>query len=561
MTESPQATQSSDPGDQALAHPCSARPPDGCEVDGPVVAVMVMEDRAQITRRASVELPGDTSHVTVRPVTPLIADRTLRCRVRPDAEPLADDPSPRLIDCRVRRRYLVRSARPESSQELDQAIDAQADDYRAAGDALQIDFHERELLKLASEAVARQIRDRLVVGAFESRSPDDVARVFERRGELEARILAEQWKQDERRERIRRLVDEKRLALTPSAHYEATITAELWVPRPGRYTVEWMYVVPCALWRPTYTAELRTRDPAGASCRVRWQSAGTVWQATGEDWLNVQLACSTARPALGAEAPLLSDDLLRSREKSDRERRVIEVSSRDETIAQTGADVDAPTDAALRLTDTPPGLDDGGEARTYRVAEPMTVPTDGRPHQIDFETFETDARSDRVCLPEKAPYVFLRSRQVNASSLPLLAGPVSIVRNGGYVGRSQIAYVGPGETFEMSWGSEDGLVVLRDVEQDYEETKIRKRRRYRFTIRDHIANHTGAACALKLSERIPVSEIEHVETTIIDADTTPRYTRDDHGRVSWDLTLEAGEGREIILVFDVLMPQHVVWHG
>jgi uncharacterized protein (TIGR02231 family) len=145
--------------------------------------------------------------------------------------------------------------------------------------------------------------------------------------------------------------------------------------------------------------------------------------------------------------------------------------------------------------------------------------------------------------------------------MPLLAGPVALIRDGGYIGRSDIRYVAPRERFALSWGSEDGLVVLRDVAREYEETGLRKTRHHKFDLQIYLANQTGEAQRLRVRERVPVSEIEKVDVELDAQKTTGGFTRDEHGIVSWQVDLAAGQDRKLNLAFEVRMPQDVVWHG
>ncbi len=532
------------------------QPVDRLEVEAAVCAVLVMEDRAQVTRRAQVALEAGRNLVAVGGVTPLAADSTLRCRVRAveptgSADSDKGDP-PRVLDVTVRRRYLIRKARPESEQEIRDAIDEAAREHLGVHDRIRTRLHERGLVDRTLSGLTQQILDRLVVGPFEPEWAEELELAFSRRAELEKEVLADQRAQDDRRVRLDRLVEELRVVLAPVSEYTASLGAELWVPADGRYAIEFEYQVPCALWRPSYGAELREEEGAG---RIAWRSAGTVWQATGEDWKAIKLSFSTARPTLGAELPMIADDELDARDKTDHEKRVVEVTSRDQVIARTS---EVPQEEQI---DTPPGLDDGGEARTYTVSEKVCVPTDGRPHRIEFDRWEEPAERELVCLPEKAEFVFLRSMQKNPSALPLLAGPVRLTRNGGYVGRSQIRYVAPGEKFELSWGSTDGLVVMRELDRDYEETTIRKRRLHDFKVELYLANHSGSKKSLRLVERVPVPEIEQVEVKIQPEETTAGYVKDDQGLLNWTLDLEAGEEKRVELAFRVSMPHSVVWHG
>jgi uncharacterized protein (TIGR02231 family) len=519
-------------------------------IQAPIDAVLVMEDRAQVTRRARLELDAGSHVLRCTGVTPVVADRTLRCRVRRGGD--ESSPGPRVLELRVRRDYVVRTAQPEAVKELTATIEALVDEYAEVNDRMRTLHHERGQLEIALQRLTRQISERLAVGPFEPAWADESEQVFERRTTLETDLLADQWQQDERRERIDRLLEERQAAVQPITEYIAEIQTDLAVESAATYELEWEYLVPCALWRPEYLAEL---DRGNGNARVRWRSGGTVWQLTGEAWLDVELSLSTARPTLGADLPLLSDDVLRSRDKTEEEKKTIEVTSRDEVIAKTSTAPDA------AKSDTPPGLDDGGEARTYRVPERVNVPSDGRPHRLELEAWEADAQTELLCIPERELFVFLESLQTNPSGMPLLAGPVALIRDGGYIGRSDIRYVAPRERFALSWGSEDGLVVLRDVAREYEETGLRKTRHHKFDLQIYLANQTGEAQRLRVAERVPVAEIEKVDVELDAQKTTGGFTSDEHGIVSWQVDLAAGQDRKLSLAFEVRMPQDVVWHG
>jgi len=510
-----------------------------------------MEDRAQVTRHARAELTAGRHTLHLGPITPLVADRTLRCRVRA-AGTGRPEKSPRVLDVQVKRRYLVKPSRPEKEREITGAIEKLADEYLRAHDQMRMGFDQHRRVAGAGQGLATQIADRMVVGPFDPKWPGEIRELFDRREKLEEALLTAQVEQEDRLEHLERLLEERRQALQPVSDYQAGLVCNLWIPGDGTWELEWEYQVPCALWRPEYSAELLEGE---AGEEVDWQSAGSVWQATGEDWEQVELSFSTARPTLGAELPLLDDDVLSARSKTDQEKKIIEVTSRDEEIQTTST---TPEDMQ---SDTPPGLDDGGETRTYRVLEKVDVPSDGRPHRLAFETWKAPAECGFVCMPERAGFVFLRSVQANPSGMPLLAGPVSLIRNGGYVGRSQVGYVASQETFSLSWGSEDGLVVLRDVVRKFEETGLRKKKSYTFEVEAYLANYTGEARQIRLTERIPVSEIEQVEIEIDKKKTEPGYQKDDQGHLTWNLKLQDTEEKRVKLSYQVSMPAKVHWNG
>ena len=301
------------------------------KIEAAVDAVTVLEDRAQVTRRARVELTAGRQLLLIDDVTPLAADQTLRCRVGPSPEEGAA--TPRVLDLQLERRYVVRARRPEQERELTAQMEELVAQYLACHDEVQPLHHQRGLLRLAVDGIAQQLSEQLFLGRFEAAAAGDISKVFARWDELEHQLLALYWQQEERGRRLQRLDERRARALSPLTEYRAELSTELQIPAAGSYQLDWEYLVPCAIWRPEYVAELEQGEASVA--QVHWRSGGTVWQATGEDWDQVKLSLSTARPSLGAELPLLADDRIRCRQKSDLEKSVIQVESRDEEIATT----------------------------------------------------------------------------------------------------------------------------------------------------------------------------------------------------------------------------------
>lgn len=511
------------------------------EVSAPIREVVVYEDRAQVTRRAEVALAVGQQVLRVPGLTPLLCDRTLRCQA-PD--------SSRLLDLQVERTYQLHESRPRREQELRQALKERVSRYHEALDQAKVRYHERGLLEMAAEELLAQLQERLTVGAVGKAWAEELDELGQRAASLEQKMLAQQWEQDDRRSRISRALEQLTEVLSPAPEYTAALLTSVQVGEgAGEVEISWQYQVPCALWRPAYDAELCQAGADGAAT-VTWRSHGTVWQRTGEAWDDVALTFSTERPALGAKLPLLSDDLLSLREKSRREREVLEIESRDQVIQRAD---DVPD--ASQQDDTPPGLDDGGEPRSYKAQAAVSIPSDGRPHRVQVLEWQADAELELACLPEKASFVFLRSFQVNPGDLPLLAGPVNLGRDGGYVGRSRIGYVAPAQRFAISWGSDDNLTVLRQVSDEQRRGSLLGQRREELThVKLVVANQGAAPVEIELYERMPVSEIEAVKVRLDRDETTAGYHLDDQGLVNWKLELGAGQEEEVRLTFSVSLP-------
>jgi uncharacterized protein (TIGR02231 family) len=232
-----------------------------------------------------------------------------------------------------------------------------------------------------------------------------------------------------------------------------------------------------------------------------------AWQRTGEVWEDVEVRFSTARPARAASAPLIGDDVLVSRRKTDQELRRVEVSAREQEVMAAGA-------AGARAVDEMPGVDDGGEPLLLSPSENVSIASDGRPLRIEVGRLTVEATIDRVLFPEIAQVAHLRATATLTKGGPLLAGPVRIARGQSLVGRARLDFVGKGEPFEVGLGTDDGVRVRRSQDDQRETTAVTGTQRIKRTVKVYLSNLSGEARRVLVTERIPVSEIDDVEITL-----------------------------------------------
>jgi len=324
------------------------------------------------------------------------------------------------------------------------------------------------------------------------------------------------------------------------AAVELTVEAPAAVPRAE---VRLSYLVPCAAWRPRYRATLK-KAPSGEAA-VELESEASVWQHTGEAWSEVELSLSTARPTLGVEPPELTTDFLSTRPRSAEEKRTVEVSVREEVIQTVGG-------GATTEVSELPGIDDAGEVQVLAAPGRVTVPSDGHPQRFRLSSFRAKAQTQLVCAPEQSPLVSLVATFRNDPGAVLLAGPVDLLRESGFVGRSQLRFAARNDEVKLSFGSEDHLRVAREETRRDEESRLTGRRTAQRTVQLFVSNAGGEPVRLLLEERIPVSEVKEVEVSLRKKDTQPapsEVTQD--GIVRFALELPAREHREVKLGYDV----------
>ncbi|GAB7180241.1 mucoidy inhibitor MuiA family protein [Kitasatospora sp. Ki12] len=498
----------------------------------PVTAVTCLEDRSQVERTTTVGLTAGVQRLRLGPLTALAVDRTLRAE--------SATPGVRVLDARLVRSWAPRAPLPPGPDDSGlrhrlHRLDTEtrlADQTRARLEA------RLALLAQLSADLLREIGEGAGVGELErtrwARELNRVDAERERYGE-ELRTT---------HSRLRRLEQERSQALIAldqaeedpaelTAHLDLTVEAAQ--AGPAELTVS--HLVPCALWRPSYRATLDGGD-------LRLESEAVVWQRTGEDWSGARLTFSTARSALATDPPAVAEDVLMLRERTDEERRTVEVELREEAISELGPGAGVP------------GVDDGGEVRVLPAPAPATVPSDGRAHRVPLGAFTGPASSEYACAPELSPLVTQVVRFRNAAGHPLLAGPVELVRGSGFTGRGELRFTATGADAELSFGSSDGYRVVRETEQRQAAAGLTGRQTTTRTVRLHLSRFSGPEerdeRIVTVRERVPVSEVSAVEVRLRKEECSPAPDAfDAEGIVRWDVPLGPGARRTLTLVYEI----------
>ncbi|MBV8761166.1 MAG: DUF4139 domain-containing protein [Deltaproteobacteria bacterium] len=502
-----------------------------------IAQVTVLEDRAAITRRGTLKLTAGQQRLVIDRVAPVLADKTLT----------ATCSGARVLDVRCER-YVApwREGAPAQATSLREELTAveaklaaarvRAQVARAESDAL-AQLLEAALADLAAAAARGQGAPTAQTDLADLDARDAAARARRVDAELEAEDLAAvaervahrlRTAETEAGEQAARLVIDVIADAAPGATIDATLTAS--------------YIVPGAAWRPFHRATLQ-RD-AG---KLDWQTTACVWQATGEDWTDVELHCSLERPSLGVEPPDLVDDELRWRRRPE----TVVVEAREQEHHTTGL-------GALEV----PGIDDGGLGLRLS-AQRVSVKADGTPHRVPVAAFSTTAQVSLVAIPLRSTAVHVRARFVNTSTTPLLAGPVDLIMQSGYVGRAEIGFVAPGEKAYLGFGPDSELRVHRTETRDRDNAGILGSwnvETVRVAVR--LSNLGAHKRDVTVTERVPISEVEQVEVVpsapdaymLDEGDEITQVTArafDDRGLVSWSVELAPLGRRAVTLEYKV----------
>lgn len=331
---------------------------------------------------------------------------------------------------------------------------------------------------------------------------------------------------------LRPLLAERDRAGPPDAPV-STVQVTLAAPQGG--TLRLSYQLRGPGWQPIYRAALDTRTR-----KLRLERLAQVAQASGEDWNGVTLTLSTGQPGAATQGPL------------PRPWRV----GIQPTVAPAPAMAAAPAPmaaprgrpaekAAPSAEPAAPSFDvsvfEGSFATEFHVPQRVTVPSNGERVTLALDQHTLDTH----LLARTAPALDAHAYLIASFATPpgvWPAGPVSLLRDGAYVGASR---------FDAATASRDGLAFGRDelisvrVERPERQQGtggfIGSRNQRIDSRRYAVQNRHAQEITLQVLDAAPVAEHEdvRVESRYDPAPQTEQW-HDEKGMVAWEQPLAAG---------------------
>ena len=476
-----------------------------------VTHVTFFEDRARVERAATITLPAGISEVHLTDITSLLDDPSVVVSIEPPVE------GARVLTAKVRR--FVREERDGSDEEID-ALLARSDQAQRTIEIAKREVERQQQALARLDALEQTLRIQLYRGhSDETCLPEHWIASLAKLDEELATLCDARAEASEKLETARREVKRADMLLAKARQVTRELEAAVEVQLENnsgedvQVRLELRYFTACALWRPSHRARLIR--PEGEPASIEIETLATIWQHTGERWDEISCSFSTARPTQAAKPPLIQDDILNTRPKTDEERRTIQVEARDVDISTASA--------GKRTVEEMPGVDDGGEPLKLEAEKPVSPPSTGRPVHVPISVTTIPCKVETIAYPEISEVAHLRAKANWEGAHPLLAGPVTLLRGDELVGKAPLGFVSPGEAFEIGFGVESGIRIKRLVRNKDIPRKLTRWTRTERTVELHVSNMSGEHRQVSIFERLPVSEIEQVviETIELPSATSP----------------------------------------
>ena len=522
-----------------------------------VTAVAVYPDRARVTRSGVATLEPGGHQLEVRELPLTLDPASVRAAARGTARA-------RLLGVDVKRDFYVETPAGRV-RELEEQIEALEDQVQ--GLDVQAELLERERDALGELLGQTEIFARGL--AFGKTTPEaQMALLDGLRGRVEGLNVAllefavRRRDLDRRLQKLRGELDQLRGAKGRERH---TATVEVEVAQAGELAVELTYVVAGAGWQPLY--DLRLIPPTGGPPArpadvLEVTCLAQVAQRTGEDWADVALTLSTARPALAETVPELDPwyvgpVVALERRAAPRARRVAAAAvppQMDAMVLGVGPEAGEPAPEVEAAMVTA-AVESSGAAVTYRVPGTVTVPGDGAPHKVAVTRFELAPKLDHVATPRLVEAAYRRAEVTNDSPYTLLPGPVSLFASDEFIGTTALDLVAPQGEIELYLGVDDRVRVKRELKRrEVDKRLIGDRRLLRYGYEITIENFSPGEARVTLHDQIPVPRHEDIKVKLEFADPQPAE-QTELNLLDWELVLAPGDKRIVRFDFTIEHPR------
>ena len=522
-------------------------PTDTKLIETRIAAVTIFPDRARVTRTGRVSLAPGVQSLQIGQLPLVLLPDSLRAAGKGTARAKLLGVASRL------EQYFETPA--QAAQQLEQQIQAVSDaDADLGARTLVAEKEQKALDALAaeSEMFARGL-------ALRNRSVEEQGALFDflsgRGRALQIELLTisrERRTLAKELDRLKRELGAVQSA-RPKQRYSAVV--ELDVSAAGELDLDLTYVVTGAAWQPLY--DIRSSD---ASIEVSYLAQ--VAQNTGEDWPQVAVTLSTARPSVTLALPELAPWYLRPRQPlpppSPMRARIMAPQSMAAPApkAPGGGAFQAADQELADLAVDAAAVSESGASLTYQLAGLADIPGNNEPRKVNVATLNFKPTVTYLTAPRLEPVCYRRAEVKNDSRYSLLPGRAQLFQGDEYLGATGLDFVAPGQTFELSLGADERLPVARElVARDVDKAFIigdRRRVRYGYTI--EVENLRDTAQVVVVRDQIPVPRDEQIKVKLEAADPKPTE-QTELGQLEWKLTLDKGARRTIRFDFSVEHPR------
>lgn len=374
-------------------------------------------------------------------------------------------------------------------------------------------------------------------------------------------------------QQLQRARDERqRLAAGPPVQYDAVLLVEKAAAEPA--TLQLNYLVQGCGWTPLYNLRGNSADHS-----VQLDLNAQISQVSGEDWSEVALRLSTARPMVSAFNPRLTamsvalqpeamagvDGPIPQSSASNLAAQQQAQTRRDEFFYARGTSIGdqagnmfnanrSATELQLLELASAPGA---GEANVSLSADPsieyaldqrVTLVSRRDAQVVPVSSRQAPADFYHVAVPVLTENVYREAMMTNDTDQDLLGGAVQVYLDGRFVGRTEVPTLARGRSYPVGFGVDGQLRARREL-VERTETVQGANQRVEVEVALTLDNFAGEPARVHVRERLPWMQDDaslkvRLESTERPLSTDAEYIASEQPRniLLWETDLPPGAG-------------------
>ncbi len=478
-----------------------------------VSSVTVYSDRASITRSASIQLAEGDYEFAFGDLPYSLDNQSLRVEGAGTARA-------RISDIKIETVYI--DTLPKNALKiLQDQMTALLEEERVITDRITLLTKEKDFLDLIKINVTASSQ-----GSKEAARPsiDDWTRLFTFYDANFEKINSELRNLDKKKTESGKKKSQVQQQINQISGYSKLTrkkaVVNFSVTRAGLMKFDITYVISGARWYPYYDVRVSQEDQ-----KVEFTYYAMISQNTGEDWNNVNLSISTARPNISGSAPQLSAwylNVYQPRYKyADKEKKNkmsmgagVRSFAKQESAKEDAFDEVSEGEADTGLLDyETASIEQRSTSVVFTIKKPSTITADNNDHKVTIAIEKLNAAFEYAAVPKIATHVFLTGRIENTTDAPFLAGNMNIFFGNSFVGTSAIETIIPTEKFNVSLGIDDGIKIKREQVRDFKSETgfFSKNEKKSFEYKITVESFKKTDDTIKIRDQFPIPQDERIK--------------------------------------------------
>lgn len=521
------------------------------EIPTYISRVVVYEDRAMVTRNGETSLPAGPGEIVLSGLPAIIMDDSVRVSGQSSGQVT-------ISGTEIRRSFLTNPRRNEVKNLEDRIRDLK-EEMATLNDELRSMEMEINFISSIQSSVPEKISNEMLLSTPDPAKWEKVLNfISQSSSDVYTRERKVRKEKNELNKKISALEKELKQIQSFISREAKEIMVSVEAAEPASLKLEISYVIPGATWRPVY--DIRAQHKQN-SAELTYRAE--VRQRSGENWDDVKIALSTARPSIGGRPAELSPwyidiytpPTIRRREayslaKSAIPAAPMEMAEEGEVISENEIDLIFDKAETARA----------GAAVTFEIPRKQSIPSDGAFHGIPVDKSKIKADYSYITVPKLVEFAYLMAGCENVADYPLLGGKINLFLGPDFVGTSHLDSVAPGEKYDIYLGIDEDIKVKRELISEKTEKGglFSSKTGYRnYNYRITLENFHKDSQKVIVLDQIPVSKSSDI--TVEPGDITPATVKipkwEQPGVLSWKVELPPRVKKSITFEFTIEFPR------